>query len=127
MGTVVDPASDKVTCDGRRLDIPSQRTYLLLNKPRGALSTLSDPQGRVTVKTYLPREAGRIFPVGRLDRDVEGVLLFTDDGGLASHVRVLVEVLGPGGLLPPRILSLPSTEAKVNEAYQKPTMESHSH
>lgn len=86
MGTVIDPAVDKVSCDGRRLGIPSQRTYLLLNKPRGALSTLSDPQGRVTVKTYLPREAGRIFPVGRLDRDVEGVLLFTDDGALANRL-----------------------------------------
>ena len=86
MGTTVDPAADRVVCDGRRLLLPKERRYLLLNKPRGAVSTLSDPQGRVTVRSYLPGDAGRVFPVGRLDRDVEGVLLFTDDGALANRL-----------------------------------------
>ena len=86
MGTSVDPAVDAVKYDGRRLLLPTIHHYFLLNKPRRVVSTLSDPEGRSTVKDFLPADSGRLYPVGRLDWDAEGVLLFTDDGELANHL-----------------------------------------
>jgi 23S rRNA pseudouridine2605 synthase len=94
MGVVVDPAGDAVKCDGRIVRLPSRRHYFMLYKPKGVVSTLSDPEGRPTVRDYLPSGAGRVYPVGRLDWDTEGVLIFTDDGELANrlaHPRYGVE------------------------------------
>ncbi len=84
LGTCVDPTRDAVKVDGRSIG-PAARahTYLALNKPRGFVTTLSDPQGRPTVKDLLRGVRGRIFPIGRLDLNSEGLLLFTDDGDLA--------------------------------------------
>jgi pseudouridine synthase len=94
MGVTVDPSRDTVEYDGRPVRLPGRKHYLILNKPRGVISTLSDPQGRRTVKELLPPGQGRLYPVGRLDWDAEGVLLFTDDGELAhrlAHPRYGVE------------------------------------
>ena len=94
MGVSVDPLAAKVTVDGRPVLAPGGRRYLLLNKPRGVLCTLADPEGRRTVRDLIPVEAGRVYPVGRLDWDAEGVLLLTDDGDLAHrlmHPRFGVE------------------------------------
>jgi len=80
LGSKVDPDEDVVEVDGRRVELPEEFTYLLLNKPEGYVTTLDDPQGRKTVADLVPEEAGRLWPVGRLDRDSSGLLLMTDDG-----------------------------------------------
>lgn len=86
-GTRVDPARDAIKVDGRRLpQAPARHTYVMLNKPRGYVTTLSDPQGRPTVGELLRGVRGRLFPVGRLDFDSEGLLLLTDDGDLARDL-----------------------------------------
>ncbi len=86
MGVVIDPGRDAVKCQGRLVRPRAGRKYLLLFKPRSVVSTLSDPEGRPTVRDFLPVKAGRVFPVGRLDWDAEGVILFTDDGDLAHRL-----------------------------------------
>jgi 23S rRNA pseudouridine2605 synthase len=94
MGVTVDPSRDTVKYDGQPVRTTGRKHYLILNKPRGVISTLSDPQGRRTVKDLLPPRQGRLYPVGRLDWDAEGVLLFTDDGELShrlAHPRYGVE------------------------------------
>jgi 16S rRNA U516 pseudouridylate synthase RsuA-like enzyme len=67
LGTCVDPATDVVLVDGRRLRTPPPLQYVLLHKPRGYVTTCSDEQGRATVFDLLKRQSGRLFPVGRLD------------------------------------------------------------
>lgn len=87
LGTKVDPDRDAIKVDGKRVGAPPQtRTYLALNKPRGVVTTLSDPEGRPTVKDFLRGIRARVYPVGRLDYDSEGLLLLTDDGGLARDL-----------------------------------------
>lgn len=87
LGTRVDPARDAIKVDGRRVAAaPATHTYLMLNKPRGCVTTLSDPQGRPTVRELLRGVRGRVFPVGRLDFDSEGLLILTDDGELARDL-----------------------------------------
>jgi 23S rRNA pseudouridine2605 synthase len=84
-GMRVDPATDVIRVDGKR--IPPQRAhlYVVLNKPRGVVSTMDDPQGRPTVADYLGGR-GRLFHVGRLDADTEGLLLLTNDGDFAQRM-----------------------------------------
>jgi 23S rRNA pseudouridine2605 synthase len=86
MGTRVDPGKDLVVVDGQPIEIQSRARYLLLYKPPGCVTTLSDPQGRPTVAQYLGAVQERVFPVGRLDWDAEGALLFTTDGDLANRL-----------------------------------------
>ena len=86
MGVVIDPARDAVKCDGRLVRLPSKKSYYVLNKPKGVLTTLSDPRGRPTVKDLFPSGERRLYPVGRLDWDTEGVLLLTDDGPTANRL-----------------------------------------
>ncbi len=84
LGTKVDPQRARIAVDGRPLRQP-RPTYLLLNKPRGYLTTASDPEGRRTVFDLID-ERERVFPVGRLDMDSEGLLLLTNDGELANRI-----------------------------------------
>jgi len=87
LGTKVDPNRDAIKVDGKRVAAPpSSRTYLALNKPRGVVTTLSDPEGRPTVKDFLRGVRARVYPVGRLDYDSEGLLILTDDGVLARDL-----------------------------------------
>lgn len=87
MGTTVDPHRDAVKVDGRRIHCrKSPHVYLLLNKPRGVVTTMSDPEGRPTVADLIPRGMPRLFPAGRLDYHSEGLLLLTDDGALARNL-----------------------------------------
>lgn len=92
-GARVDPLTDRVEVDGVRVPLAPELRYYVLNKPRGVVTTLRDPQGRRTIMEFVP--AGpRVFPVGRLDRDSEGLLLLTNDGELANrltHPRFGVE------------------------------------
>src|SRR5438067_13631163 len=84
LGTKVDPGRATIKVDGRALPRP-RPTYVLLNKPRGYVTTASDPEGRRTVYDLLDLRE-RVFPVGRLDMDSEGLLLLTNDGELANRL-----------------------------------------
>jgi 23S rRNA pseudouridine2605 synthase len=89
----VDPTTDRVEVDGVRLPLNPGLRYYMLNKPRGVVTTARDPQGRSTIADFMP-PGPRVFPVGRLDRDTEGLLLLTNDGELANrlmHPRFGVE------------------------------------
>ncbi len=79
-------ADDVVMLDGKTLSHKVKYEYYLLNKPKGYLCTVSDDKGRKTVMDLLPEGAGRVFPVGRLDYDTEGMLLLTNDGDLAYRL-----------------------------------------
>ena len=84
-GTQVEE-SDIVNYDGKRIRLPSEKTWLLMNKPIDFITTRKDESGRKTVMEILPKHLQRLFPVGRLDRDTEGVLLFTNDGETAHKL-----------------------------------------
>lgn len=87
LGSRVDPEKDAIKVDGKRIpDLPAVRTYLMLNKPRGYLTTLADPEGRPTIRDLLRGVRQRVYPVGRLDFHSEGLLLLTDDGDLARNL-----------------------------------------
>ena len=75
LGTKVDVAGDSILLDGKRLKIIQEKVYLLLNKPKGYVCTLSDPEGRPTVRDLIQEVPQRVYPVGRLDFDSEGLLL----------------------------------------------------
>ena len=93
LGQRVDAERDQVEVDGVPVSIREGLVYYLLNKPRGVVTTASDPEGRRTVVDLVPLEP-RVFPVGRLDFDSEGLLLLTNDGDLAhrlTHPRFGVE------------------------------------
>lgn len=84
LGTKVDPERDHVKVDGKHLSAAQPFVYLVLNKPKNVMSTLDDPGGRTTVKDYLRGVSVRVFPVGRLDFDSEGLMLLTNNGELAQ-------------------------------------------
>ena len=111
LGTKVDPAVDAVTVDGKPVHLAEQPVYLALNKPAGVVTTMSDPQGRTTVAALVPtREYPGLFPVGRLDYDTTGLLLFTTDGEIAHrllhpsrHVEKVYRVLVDGRASEPEL------------------------
>ena len=84
LGTKVDPERDHVKVDGKHLTAAQPFVYLMLNKPKNVMSTLDDPGGRTTVKDFLRGVSVRVFPVGRLDFDSEGLMLLTNHGDLAQ-------------------------------------------
>lgn len=84
LGQKADPARDHIRVDGKLLTFPEQKIYLLLNKPRGYITSVSDPEGRPTVMNLVHGINTRVYPVGRLDWASEGLLLMTNDGELAN-------------------------------------------
>ncbi len=86
LGTKIDPARDLVAVDGKLVSASEERHYYLLYKPSGCVTTLSDPEGRPTAAAYLATVKERVFPVGRLDYDAEGAVLFTTDGETANRL-----------------------------------------
>ena len=86
LGTKADPGRDDIRVDGRRIKIAQHHRYLLLNKPRGYVTTRSDPERRPTVIDLLKGVKEYVYPVGRLDFDSEGLLILTNDGDLAAHL-----------------------------------------
>ncbi len=103
-GTRVDPATAQILVDGERINVRDDLVYLALNKPRGVLSAMSDARGRPTVADYVAERPERLFHVGRLDADSEGLLLLTNDGGLTHRLMhpsfsvqktYLAEIAGP--------------------------------
>ncbi len=86
LGAKIDDEKDIVTIDGKRIKSKDQFQYLIMNKPTGYLVTLKDPLQRPTVLDLIPNLKSRVFPVGRLDFDSEGLLLLTNDGELANRL-----------------------------------------
>jgi 23S rRNA pseudouridine2605 synthase len=86
LGTKVDPTTAVIRVEGKRLPPVSTHVYLVLNKPRGVVSTMSDPQGRRTLSDFGGDRPERLFHVGRLDTDTEGLILLTNDGDFAQRV-----------------------------------------
>ena len=86
LGTKADLATDTITVDGKPLQPPERFVYFLLNKPKGYVTTVSDPEGRPTVMQLLGNLRERVYPVGRLDYASEGLLLLTNDGALAQKL-----------------------------------------
>ena len=86
LGTKADPSHDDIRVDGRRIKAPEHHRYILLNKPRGYVTTRSDPHKRRTVLDLLQGVREYIYPVGRLDYDSEGLLVLTNDGDLAARL-----------------------------------------
>lgn len=85
-GATADPHRDRIAVDGKLLPPPQPKRYLLLHKPRGYVTSRHDPQGRPVVLDLVRRAQVRLFPVGRLDFDCEGLLLLTNDGELANRL-----------------------------------------
>lgn len=85
-GTKADPGRDEICVDGKPLKKAERLVYYVLNKPKGYVTTVSDPEGRPTVMDLLPKNGERVYPVGRLDYASEGLLLMTNDGALAAKL-----------------------------------------
>lgn len=86
LGTKVDPVKDRIEVNGKLLAGREKEIYIMLNKPAGYVTTVHDPQGRKKVMDLLQGVAERVYPVGRLDKDTEGLLLFTNNGELAYRL-----------------------------------------
>ncbi len=86
LGTKVDPRAAVIRVSGKRLPPVSDHVYLVLNKPRGVVSTMSDPEGRQTISDVVADRPERLFHVGRLDTDTSGLLLLTNDGDFANKM-----------------------------------------
>lgn len=86
LGAMAIPGDDEVRVDGNVLRPPARKTYLLLHKPRGVVTSVRDPHAAHTIMSLLPPDAPRLFPIGRLDRESEGLLLLTDDGDLTERL-----------------------------------------
>lgn len=87
MGVLITPGRQTITCRGKAIEAREEFVYYLLNKPKGYVTTLADPQGRPVVTALVKDARARLFPVGRLDLDTEGALLLTNDGRLAQKIQ----------------------------------------
>ena len=87
LGTRVIPNQDRITVRGKPVKPPGHKLYILFNKPKNVVTTMDDPEGRPTVADYFQRLPVRVFPVGRLDWDTEGMILLTNDGEFAQNVN----------------------------------------
>jgi 23S rRNA pseudouridine2605 synthase len=103
LGGKYDPENDKIKVDGESLKINKSKTYLAFHKPAGVISTMSDPEGRANLGSYFADRKDRLYHVGRLDKDSEGLILLTNDGELAHRAthpsyglekKYLVEIEG---------------------------------
>lgn len=113
LGTKVDPKRDKVTVRGKAVVPVNEKTYIMLNKPRGYITTMRDELGRKNVSELTADAGARLFPVGRLDRDSEGLLIMTNDGDFAnklthpsSHVNKTYRVTVRGNAEEEQILKM---------------------
>lgn len=86
LGQEIDENNVSVICEGKKVARAKKFEYYVMNKPKGCVCTVKDDKGRKTVMDYLPKNTARIFPVGRLDYDSEGLLLFTNDGDFANRL-----------------------------------------
>ncbi|RJG24450.1 pseudouridine synthase [Paenibacillus thiaminolyticus] len=84
LGVKADPATDIITVNGKPITANANKVYAAFHKPKGVITSMSDPEGRKTVLDFVKGIGGRVYPVGRLDYDTEGLLLLTNDGDLAN-------------------------------------------
>lgn len=94
LGTKINPEEDIVSFQEKEIHQKGSKIYLMMNKPKGCVTTVSDPEGRPTVMDYIKTIHTRVFPIGRLDFNTEGLLLFTNDGEFANqliHPRYMIE------------------------------------
>lgn len=87
LGMRVDPETDKILVSGRPVRPAAHKIYIMFNKPRNVVTTMEDPEGRPTIADFFHRLPVRVFPVGRLDWDTEGMILLTNDGEFAQRVN----------------------------------------
>ena len=85
-GTEINEYADSITVDGKKVSLAKKYEYYVMNKPKGYVCTVKDDKGRKTVMDLMPKNTARLFPVGRLDYDSEGMLIFTNDGDLANRL-----------------------------------------
>ena len=107
LGTKAEPGQDDIRVDGRRVKVVEHHRYLLLNKPRGYVTTRADPQRRPTVLDLLRGVKEYVYPVGRLDFESEGLLLLTNDGALAAQLTHPSH--GVARVYEARVLGVPDT------------------
>lgn len=86
LGQDVDPNTDSISVNGKKVNTVKKFSYFIMNKPKGYICTVKDDKDRKTVMDLLPPSAGRVFPVGRLDYDSEGLLILTNDGDLCNRL-----------------------------------------
>ena len=86
LGDQADAETQEITIDGKRISFTEEKRYLMLNKPRGYVTTMADEKGRRTAAELVADCGARVYPVGRLDMDSEGLLLFTNDGALTQRL-----------------------------------------
>jgi len=86
LGDEIDEYSDSVTVNNKKINYNTKNEYYIMNKPKGYVTTVSDDKGRKTVMDLLPKTTSRIFPIGRLDYDTEGLLILTNDGDLTFRL-----------------------------------------
>lgn len=86
LGDSADPQKDQIALDGQRLRLEGEKLYLALHKPRGFVTTMEDERGRRCVAQLVADVPGRVYPVGRLDKDSEGLLIMTNDGAFANAI-----------------------------------------
>lgn len=86
LGTTIDESNDSVIVEGRKVEPVSRYRYIMLNKPKGCVCTVSDDKGRKTIFDYVDIKDQRLYPIGRLDYDTEGLILLTNDGALAHKL-----------------------------------------
>ena len=129
LGMSADLDTDTVLVDGMPIQLPSRRRYIVLNKPRGYVTTMKDDRGRPTVAELTEDAVGRLYPVGRLDMDSEGLLIMTDDGELAnalmhpSHeVDKVYTVFIQGEDIPGAIAALRNMDSLEGEPISKPSV-----
>ena len=115
LGDKVDPVRDKVTVRGKNITAVNEKVYIMLHKPRGFVTTMDDEEGRKCVSDLVKDVGTRVFPVGRLDRNSEGLLIMTNDGELAnkithpsSHVNKTYRVTVNGAVADEQLLKLAS-------------------
>lgn len=129
LGDGADPDTDDVRLDGQSLRQPPRRRYIVLHKPKGYVTTLKDDRGRPTVAELVSGAGGRLYPVGRLDMDSEGLLIMTDDGDAAnalmhpSHqVDKVYTVFVQGRDIPGAVAKLRAMESLEGEPIAKPNV-----
>ncbi len=111
LGVIIDENRDEVSIDGKMVTLPPEPVYVMLNKPKGIVTSLKDEYGRRTVTELVKNVGQRVYPVGRLDLDTEGILLLTDDGELAyrlTHPKFQIRkvyVATVKGAFPPELVA----------------------
>lgn len=122
----IDPSVDKVTVKGKRITLPKEKVYYMFFKPEGYLTTVTDPEGRPTIFDLMPELKGKVNPVGRLDRDTEGLLFLTNDGEFAfrmTHPRFQVKKTYRAivcGEITPKALKTLSLGVSLEDGVTKP-------